>query len=208
MKLNPKTGAPPHWIGYVSVDDVDAATAAVTGSGGKIYMPKMDIPTVGQFAVCANPQGALFAPFHYTGKDAGQPESNARPGMYAFCWDELMTSDPDGAIAFYTKLFGWRTEHMEMPGMGRYTLLKRPGIKDDTGADKNAGGLIKMSSGMPRPFWMTYVAVPNADATVDKAKKLGATIATPPMDIPNVGRFATLLDPQHAPVAVLAPAAG
>ena len=204
MKLEPQMGAPPHWIGYVSVDDVDRAVAAVTQAGGQKFHQE-DIPNVGQFAVCADPQGAVFSPFHYTGKDAGKPESNERPAPWTFCWDELLTADPDAAVRFYTSVFGWGTEHMDMPDFGRYTLLKRTGVKDEMGADKNAGGLMKLPPGVPRSFWLTYVAVENADATVDKAKKLGATPTTPPMDIPNVGRFATLLDPQRAPFAVLAP---
>jgi uncharacterized protein len=199
-----KMGGRPGWVGYVAVDDVDAATATVTRSGGQIYMPKMDIPNVGQFAICADAQGAVFSPFHYTGKDAGKPETNARPGNYHFCWDELLTADPDAAERFYGTLFGWRAEHVEMPGM-RYTLFKRPGVKDEMGADKNAAGVMKLPPGVPRSFWMTYVAVESADKTAEKATRLGATITTPPMDIPNVGRFATMLDAQHAPVAVLQP---
>ena len=205
MKLEPQMGAPPHWIGYVTVDDVSQAVAAVTKAGGQKYHQE-DIPNVGQFAVCADAQGAVFSPFHHTGRGSGQPESNERPAPYTFCWDELLTSDPDAAVRFYTTVFGWGSEHMEMPGFGRYTLLKRTGVKDEMGADKNAAGLMKLPPGVPRPFWLTYVAVENADATVEKAKKLGATVTSPPMDIPNVGRFATMLDAQHAPFAVLAPA--
>ena len=205
MKLDPKWGAPSHWIGYVGVDDVDQAVATITRSGGKVHMPKMDIPNTGQFAVCADPQGAVFSPFHYTGKDAGAPESDEKPGLYRFCWDELLTAEPDAAIKFYSGLFGWKAEHMDMPGGMRYTRLLRPGVKDATGADKGAGGLMKLPAGVPRSFWLTYVAVESADKTADKATKLGATITTPPMDIPNVGRFATFLDAQHAPFAVLQP---
>jgi predicted enzyme related to lactoylglutathione lyase len=206
MKLEPQMGAPPHWIGYVSVDNVDQAVAAVTKAGGKKYHQET-IPKVGTFAICADPQGAVFAPFQHTGEGSDRPESNARPAPYTFCWDELLTSDPDQAVRFYTSVFGWGTEHMEMKDFGRYTLLKRPGVKDEMGADKNAGGLMKLPPGVPRPFWLTYVAVENTDKTVDKAKKLGGTVTTPPMDIPNVGRFATMLDAQHAPFAVLAPQA-
>jgi hypothetical protein len=203
MKLDPAHGAPPHWIGYISVDDVDASLAAVTRHGGRIYVPKQDLPTVGQFAVASDPHGAVFSPFRSAHPDS---ESNARPGPYTFCWDELWSTDPDGAAKFYATVFGWGAEHMEMPGFGRYTLFKRTGIKDDKGADKSAGGLMKTPPGVPHPFWLVYVAVPDADAAVEKAKKLGATITSPAMDIPNVGRFATLLDPQHAGIAVLAPA--
>ena len=54
-------GAPPHWFGYVQVDDVDAKTAQAAELGGKIYVPAMDIPTVGRFSVIADPQGATLA---------------------------------------------------------------------------------------------------------------------------------------------------
>ena len=91
LKLDPKHGAPPHWIGYVSVDDLDRAVAAVTKGGGAMYV-REEIPNVGAFAVCADAQGAVFSPFHPA--RAAKPESNAWPPPYTFCWDELMTSIP------------------------------------------------------------------------------------------------------------------
>lgn len=205
MKQDPAHGAPPHWIGYVSVDDVDAAVNSARQHGGKIYVPKTDIPTVGQFAVVADPHGAVFSPFLYKGKEGQAPETNARPAPYTFCWDELMSPDPDAAAKFYTAVFGWGVESMEMGSFGRYSLFKRTGVKDEMGADKNAGGLMKTPPAVPHPFWLTYIAVPDADAALAKAAKLGAKVLSPAIDIPNVGRFATLMDPQHAAFAVLAP---
>jgi predicted enzyme related to lactoylglutathione lyase len=203
LKNDPKWGAPPHWLGYVSVDNVDQSVSLVTKAGGKVYH-REDIPTVGQFAVCGDPQGAVFSPFHYTGKDAGKPESNAMPGTWTFCWDELLTSDPDAAAKFYNAVFGWGAEHMEMPG-GRYTLLKRKGVKDERGQDKNAAGLMKRPPGVPANFWLAYVAVPDADAVVAKAKKLGANVPMPIMEVPDVGRFTTILDRDMAAIAILQP---
>src|SRR5581483_8156071 len=207
MQLDKKMGAPPHWLGYVTVDDVDASVAAIKQHGGKVHVPKIEIPEVGQFAITADPTGGVFSPMHYTGKDAGKPEANTPPGPWTFYWDELWTSDPDAAAKFYASAFGWGVEHMEMPGFGRYTLLKRTGVKDAKGMDKSAGGVMKLPPNVPHSFWLAYVAVPNADATVEKAKKLGATLMAPPMDIPNVGRFAVATDREHVPFAVLAPAA-
>jgi predicted enzyme related to lactoylglutathione lyase len=157
----------------------------------------MDIPEVGQFAFTADPYGAAFAPMHYVGKDAGKPEPE-RPGMWTFCWDELSTPDPEAAARFYASVFGWGSETMDMGGGMKYTLLKRQGARD-------AGGIMKMMPGTPHPFWMAYVSVEKADATTEKAKRLGATVIVPPTDIPNVGRFACYMDPQHAAIAVLQP---
>jgi predicted enzyme related to lactoylglutathione lyase len=206
MKLDPKTGAPPHWIGYVKVDDVDASVAAATKAGGKVRMPKMSVPNVGEFAVVADGQGAAYAPMKYTGKDANKPEPEGPLPAFHFCWDELMTSDPDAAVKFYTTVFGWGVEHMDMPGFGRYSLLTRPGTKDTTtGKAKNAGGVMKSPPGVPFSFWLPYVAVNNTDQSVEKAKRLGATITAPPADIPNIGRFAVMLDSQRVAIAIIAP---
>ena len=53
--------APPHWMSYVSVDDVDAAAAKVWELGGKVCVPPTDIPNVGRFSVVNDPTGATFS---------------------------------------------------------------------------------------------------------------------------------------------------
>ena len=109
----------------------------------------------------------------------------------AFSWCELMTTDVDAAKAFYTKLFGWDCEDMAMPGM-TYTVVK-------AGA-KEIGGIMtipKEAQGTP-PVWGTYVTVDDVDLTARTAEQLGAKILVPPMDIPKVGRFCVIQDPQGA----------
>ncbi|HEX8733894.1 MAG TPA: VOC family protein [Pyrinomonadaceae bacterium] len=53
--------APPHWMSYVSVDDVDAAAAKVWELGGKVCVPPTDILNVGRFSVVSDPTGATFS---------------------------------------------------------------------------------------------------------------------------------------------------
>ncbi len=109
----------------------------------------------------------------------------------AFSWCELMTTDVAAAKTFYTKLFGWDTEDMAMPGM-TYTVVKAGG--------KGIGGIMtipKEAKGMP-PAWATYVTVDDVDKTAKAAEKLGAKVLMPPTDIPNVGRFCVIKDPQGA----------
>jgi predicted enzyme related to lactoylglutathione lyase len=198
-----KVGVPPHWIGYVEVDDCDAAVARVRKAGGQVYHQEA-METVGRFAICADPQGATFSPFQPA--RASAPESTDRTLRWRFCWDELLTPDAETAARFYRDVFGWGAEHLDMGPAGKYTLLKRTGEKDETGADKNAGGILPMPPGAPHPpFWLTYVSVDDADAVCEKAKRLGATIMRAPADIPDVGRFAVLMDAQHGSFAVLQP---
>jgi uncharacterized protein len=55
------------------------------------------------------------------------------------------------------------------------------------------------------PHWMVYFQTTDVDATANKAKSLGANLLVPPMDIPNVGRFSVIADPQGAAFALYKP---
>jgi predicted enzyme related to lactoylglutathione lyase len=113
----------------------------------------------------------------------------------AFSWCELMTEDAKAAKAFYTKLFGWNTEDMTMPGM-TYTVIKAGGSE--------IGGImtIPQARNMP-PAWGVYVTVTDVDATAKSAEQLGAKLLVPPTDIPDVGRFCVIQDPQGAAISAI-----
>jgi predicted enzyme related to lactoylglutathione lyase len=114
----------------------------------------------------------------------------------AFGWTELMTTDHEAAKTFYTSLFGWQTEEYPMEGM-QYTVVKVDG--------EPVGGIMSMSpeaSGMP-PTWSVYVTVEDVDATAAQVETLGGKIVRPPMDIPDVGRFCVLQDPQGGVICAI-----
>jgi uncharacterized protein len=116
-----------------------------------------------------------------------------------FIWHELMTSDIDAAAAFYSKVVPWKTQDSGMPS---YTLWM---------AGKNqVGGLTALpsDSGEAPPHWIMYVATPDVDATVADAERLGGKVLKGATDIPNMGRYAVLTDPQGATFAVYTPPAG
>lgn len=104
-----------------------------------------------------------------------------------------MTPDRAAGTAFYTKLFGWATEELNM-GMP-YTLAR-------VGGTPVAGMMDMMGPGIP-PNWSFYVTVDDVDACAAKAEALGATIQVPPQDIPTVGRFCGFFDPQGAYIAAI-----
>lgn len=109
----------------------------------------------------------------------------------AFSWSELMTSDPEAALAFYKKLLGWDSDKMEMSA-GAYHVLKI--------GDVAVGGVMKTppEAGPMPPAWGCYVTVADVDATAAQVPGLGGKVFVPPMDIPGVGRFAVIADPQGA----------
>lgn len=114
----------------------------------------------------------------------------------AFGWNELMTTDVAGARQFYGALFGWKTE--DYPGAGfNYTLVKVGG--------ESVGGMMALPpdcTGMP-PCWGVYVTVNDVDATASQVEALGGKLLRPPMDIPEVGRFCVLQDPQGAALCAI-----
>ena len=198
---------PASWLGYVLVDDVAATVASIEQQRGRVYMPTTVMDKVGTFAVAADPTGAVFAPWRSARPEENEPDRGpALPRPGTFCWDELLTTDPAAAAAFYARVFGWEPHTVDMGGGSTYTLFHRPGTKGFGDQPMGAGGMMKSPPGVPHSFWLAYVAVESADQASDKAKRLGATIVVPPTDIPNVGRFAMWSDPQQAMLGVLAPA--
>src|SRR5262245_3568290 len=115
----------------------------------------------------------------------------------AFGWCELATKDSKAAKNFYTKLFGWATEEMSVtPGM-TYTVVKVGG--------KGVGGIMAMPpqpSKIP-PHWACYVTVKDVDAVAKNAQQLGGKILMGPQDIPTVGRFCVIQDPQGAVISAI-----
>jgi predicted enzyme related to lactoylglutathione lyase len=115
----------------------------------------------------------------------------------AFSWFELTTSDPKAARGFYGKLLDWQFQDMDMGPGGTYTVVNvgGEGIGGITGAPPNA-------KGMP-PAWGGYVTVGDVDKVVARVAGLGGQVLMPPTDIPTVGRFATIRDPQGATLSLI-----
>jgi predicted enzyme related to lactoylglutathione lyase len=107
-----------------------------------------------------------------------------------------MTSNPGAATEFYAQLFGWKIETMNM-GMP-YSVVKV--------GEAAIGGIAGLPPGAPAgmpPMWMPYVTVADVDALAKQVVGLGGKVHVPPTDIPTVGRFAVIADPQGATINVI-----
>jgi len=181
-----KMGAPPHWMGHVEVDDLNAAVSKVKELGGQIHVPPTDIPTVGAFSVIADPQGASLSLFKPA--QAMAPHE-VRPGE--FCWRELMTSDAAAALKFYSAVCGWKLEsEMDMGAMGKYLLFGQNG--------KQYGGMMNKPKEMPVSAWAYYIDVEDLEAAMKRATDKDAKLMHGPMDVPGGARIVQLVDPQGA----------
>jgi predicted enzyme related to lactoylglutathione lyase len=186
-------GVKPHWLPYIGAADLEATMAAAERLGGRIIRAAHDIPTVGRFAILADPQGAPFAVFK-PAQDGMVPPAEAPLG--GFAWMELATSNHEAAFDFYSKLFGWQALHrMDMGPQGVYLIFGSDGVQ--------RGGMYKLQQERSsKPYWLAYANVASADAAASAATAAGGRVLAGPMEVPGGGRMAQILDPAGAMFAV------
>ncbi len=185
-------GIPPHWLSYVAVESADRTAERTRSLGGTVLMDAFDVFEVGRMAVVQDPTGAVVALWeartHPGAGIIGEPNS--------LCWNELNTGDPDRASAFYTGLLGWETQKQPM-GDFIYTYFKQ--------GERRNGGMMQITPEMGPipPHWAVYFAVDDCDGKAARATALGGKVLVPPTDVPDVGRFSILQDPQGAAFAIV-----
>ena len=181
-------GARPSWVGYVYVDDVDAAAAKVAKLDGKIYFGPTDIPTIGRFAVAADPQGAVFMLFKPLPMENPPPRAAPdTPGTAG--WRELMASDWEKAFAFYSDMFGWTKDTaMDMGAMGTYQLFAVDGVP--------SGGMMNRPPETPGPYWGYYFNVESIKASIERLTAAGGKVIHGPMPVPGGSWIVQALDPE------------
>jgi len=191
-------GAKPVWLGYVAVDDVDAAVAKVEANGGKTHLPAFDIPDIGRIAMVADPQGNPFYMMKPT-----PPKGDEDKVSTAFSttveghvnWNELSTPDPAAARTFYGELFGWTSdEFMPMGELGEYRFFAHNGT--------TIGAVSGIVEGAPQG-WRYYVRVPSISKTAEVVKESGGTVAMGPHEVPGGDFIIIGHDPQGAEFALV-----
>ena len=192
-KMAPVTpGAPPFWLPYVTVDDLEARTKKASAAGGKVHQEPVDVMEAGRMSVVEDPAGATLA--FWTPKKNICAAMKNEPGT--LCWNEVLTSDPDQAGRFYAQTLDWKTKAIDIGPMGTYTLFSREGASDGT----SEGGMMALSpdmKGVPS-HWLSYFRVTDCDASTKQVAELGGKIVMPSTDIPGMGRYAIVQDPQGA----------
>ena len=187
-------GTPPQasWLPYLLVESAAEITSKVKKLGGSIMKEPFKVGDFATMSVVTDPFGAPLALWQPV-----KAEDIAKPEVGHFVWNELGSKDPTASVTFYSQIGGFTSSKMDMGGMGTYHVL-------ESGGQGRAGIMAQQMPQAPHA-WLPYVQVANADQTADKARHLGATLVVPPTDIPNVGRFAILVDAQGAATGILQP---
>lgn len=185
---------PPHWLGYISVEDADETVKKVVEAGGSACVGPFDVATAGRMAVINAPEGEYFG--IWQAKDQIGSKLKNVPG--SFCWNELGINEEEKSEKFYTEVFGWKTKK-ENFGPIEYTTYKA--------GEEAAAGMYVMPDdmeGIPA-HWLIYFVVEDCDASCKTAEGNGGTVAMPSKEIPGVGRFAVIQDAQGAVFGIITP---
>ena len=194
-------GARPVWLGYLHVKDVDARVAAIKNAGGQTMMEPWDQPGVGRLAMVTDPQGA---PFYLMDPIPPESDPNAVSDVFSVDqpehvrWNELQSSDADGAVAFYTSHFSWTQEgDMDMGELGKYRFVQKDGI--------GIGAIMPRMPEMPVSLWTYYIGVEDIDRAVAAINDNGGRILNGPMEIPGGEYALNGMDPQGASFGLVGP---
>jgi predicted enzyme related to lactoylglutathione lyase len=195
LKAPPEAPQQGHWLAHLSTENAQGLADKITSLGGKLLKAPTKQGDFGTMAIVADPLGGAFALWQ-PAKPESTGDYKGKPGFWV--WNELYSTEPEKSVEFYSKIGGFTEEKMEMKD-GTYRVLNRDG--------KGRAGVMKPPMPMPQA-WMPYVQVENADATVAKAKKLGANVFVSGEDVPGIGRLAIFADPQGGMLGILQPAPG
>jgi predicted enzyme related to lactoylglutathione lyase len=178
----------PSWTLYIASDDADKTATAVTESGGTVLLAPGDVGPLGRMFIASDPAGAVFGVWQ-AGTHIGASVTNEPGGL---SWEDLRSTDPDSARAFYGRVFGFDFHPLSEAGPD-YTTFHLSGDEAPVGG---MGGMFNAPDGTPS-HWLVYFSVGDADAAVAAAESRGGQVLTPPFDTP-FGRMGGLVDPAGA----------
>lgn len=188
-----KTSAPPHWIGYVGVDDVDNMVDRIKQLGGAVHVPPTDVPGISRFSVVADPQMATLG--LVKGLITGQAQSAELSALWRVGWHELLAADWEKAFAFYGELFGWQNAGAHASAIGTYQQFSADG--------ETLGGMLTKPLALPFPFWLYYFNVDDVETAAERVEVGGGQILYGPTAVPGGAWIVHCSDPLGAIFALL-----
>jgi predicted enzyme related to lactoylglutathione lyase len=192
-KRGREMGERPMWIGYISVNDVDATADRIEQLGGTVHLPPQGILSVSRFSVVSDPQFATFALFKWQGASPEQPADPLAPGRIG--WHELLAADGEKAWPFYSELFGWEKTEFNISPDGPYQQFSAGG--------ESIGGIMNKPPTVPTSCWLYYFNVGDIDAALKRVTSGRGEVLRGPIEMPGGNWIAQCVDPQGAMFALV-----
>lgn len=184
---------PPHWGMYIGVPKVEDVVGQIERAGGSALSPLIEIQNAGRMRTMKDPQGAAFSILE---PGSAERRSEVEPQLGDGSWHELYTTDLDGALTFYTNVFGWRAlDAVDMGEMGPYQMF---------GRSFALGGMMRKPPALAQvpPHWLMYFLVPDVHAAASRVKAAGGRVLNGPMEVPGGDWIVQCMDPQGAAFAL------
>lgn len=186
--IGPSMGpGPVSWTLYFASDDVDKTAAAILENGGTILLESGDVGPAGRMCFATEPSGAMFGVWqagdHIGAGIIGEPG--------ALSWTDLRSTDPDLSRDFFSAVFGFEYQPMEMAGPD-YSTFTVPGSDQPSGG---IGGM--MGNDGVASHWLVYLGVDNVDDAAATTQANGGNVLAPPFASPY-GRMAAVTDADGA----------
>ncbi len=178
----------PAWTLYLASDDADKTATSVTESGGTVLVPPGHVGPMGRMLVASDPSGGVFGVWQ-AGTHIGATLVN-EPG--ALAWEDLRSTDPDVARAFYGQVFDFDFHGLPAAGPD-YTTFHLTGDEAPLGG---MGGMFGAPDGTPT-HWLVYFSVADADTAAAAAESNGGQVLASPFTT-DYGRMGGLADPAGA----------
>ena len=185
-------GVQPVWVGYVGVDDVDAATERVVQLGGAVQVPPTDVADISRFSVFTDPQSTRLALFKWRNPDQQPPAAPDAAGRVG--WHELFAADGEQAWAFYGELFGWQKEDADISEAGTYQPF--------SAGEQMIGAMFTKPATIPASFWLYYFNTDDIDAAAERVAAGGGEVLEGPFETAGGSWVIRCADPQGAAFAL------
>jgi len=104
---------------------------------------------------------------------------------------EIGCQDIEKAKKFYGELFGWNFD-----AYGPAAMINNIGMKPDGSGGPGIGGHLNSLGHEPHKYVTVYAGVENLQASIDQAVKLGGKCIVPPVEVPGMGHFSWIADPE------------
>jgi uncharacterized protein len=183
---------PAAWLSYLSVPDLDRATAQVGAAGGKVLLQPRAVGVLGRVAVVTDPQGAPLGLADVTAEIPAEP---VEPLANQFFWMEYMAKDAPAALAFYKKLAGFESSVTASQGGVDFHVLK---------TQQGRAGLVQIAADatMVEPNWLPFVRVADPTALAARVEALGGKVLVAPRPEIRGGTLAVVADPTGGAIAL------
>jgi len=184
------------WIPYVAVDSLEDTIARAERLGARPGQEPFDVSGAARMATIVDPHDRVIGLWNANGRSGA--ERQGQPG--SMWWVEMLAHDVTGTTHFYSSLFGWTASERRFPHLAhRYTVYS-------IGNESVAGAIrIERNWGRVPERWQVLFEVTDLTRTIEQTEGLGGCEDLPVLEIPNVGRCASLRDDRQGLFFVMQP---